>query len=255
MNYGLAYAIGFHPWEDSDTEPGFVKKFEEVFDREEARRSAPYGKALDLGCGSAIWGVRLAKRGWDVTGVDNVDKALRRGQERINNANVKMRLVNGDVTALTKSDVGRNYDLILDTGTFHGLTKDQRLAMGREVSEIAKPEATLFLLVWPARRRPLIRGADRIDVEAAFPGWEITYVEPSGFVLPKPLELILAPGRHRRPCSSRSLGRRPIGRIEEQPYRDPGRALHPLCDAGEGPFQGHRDGRECVDQTCEEASQ
>ena len=151
---------------------------------------------MDLGCGSAIWGIRLAKRGWDVTGVDNVEKALRRGQERVNKANVNMRLIKGDVTALTKSDVGENYNLILDTGTFHGLTKEQRLAMGREVSAIAAPKATLFLLVWPARRRPLIRGADRADVEAAFRGWEITYVEPSGFVLPKPLELILRPNEH-----------------------------------------------------------
>ena len=196
MNYGLAYTVGFHPWEDADTEPGFVAKFEELFDREEAGRSPPYGKALDLGCGSAIWGIRLAKRGWEVTGVDNVRKALRRGQKRINDANAKMTLVYGDVTALTKSDVGANYDLVLDTGTFHGLTKDQRLAMGREVSAIAAPKATLFLLVWPARRRPLIRGAERKDVEEAFPGWQITHIEPSGFVLPKPLELILRPNEH-----------------------------------------------------------
>jgi hypothetical protein len=84
----------------------------------------------------------------------------------------------------------------LDTGTFHGLTKDQRQAMGREVGAIAAPSATLFLLVWPARRRPLIRGADRVDVEEAFPGWQITHYEPSGFVAPKPLEIILRPNEH-----------------------------------------------------------
>jgi SAM-dependent methyltransferase len=196
MNYELAYAMGFHPWEDADTEPGFVAKFEELFDQEEKDRTPPFGKALDLGCGSAIWGIRLAKRGWEVTGIDNVEKALGRGQERIRKAGVKMRLVKGDVTALTKSDVGADYDLILDTGTFHGLAKDQRLAMGREVSAVAAPRATLFLLVWPALFRPLIRGADRADVEAAFPGWKISQVEPSGFVLPKPLELILRPNEH-----------------------------------------------------------
>ncbi|NQV95467.1 MAG: class I SAM-dependent methyltransferase [Sphingomonadales bacterium] len=108
MNYGLAYAVGFHPWEDADTEPGFVAKFEELFGREEKGRTPPFGKALDLGCGSAIWGIRLAKRGWEVTGVDNVQKALDRGQARIGKAGVEIRLVNGDVTALTKSDVDAN---------------------------------------------------------------------------------------------------------------------------------------------------
>jgi len=196
MNYGLAYAVGFHPWEDAEREPGFVNKFSELFDREEAGRTPPHGKALDLGCGSGIWGIQLAKRGWHVTGVDNVSKALHRAEQRISKAGVEMRLVNGDVTALRNSDVGRDYQLILDTGTFHGLTNAQRKAMGSEVSAIAAPSATLFLLVWPARRRPLIRGADRADVEAAFPDWTITHVEPSGFVLPKVLEMVLRPNEH-----------------------------------------------------------
>jgi hypothetical protein len=51
----------------------------------------------------------------------------------------------------------------------------------------------MLLLVWPRRIRPLIRGADRSEVEAAFPAWEITDVEPSYFNLPKLLEVILRP--------------------------------------------------------------
>src|SRR5258705_7964345 len=129
MNYGLAYAVGFHPWEDAEREPGFVKKFSELFDREEAGRGPPHGKALDLGCGSGIWGIELARRGWRVTGVDNVAKALRRAEERIREAGVEIRLVEGDVTALRISDVGADYQLVLDTGTFHGLTNAQRQAI------------------------------------------------------------------------------------------------------------------------------
>jgi hypothetical protein len=34
----------------------------EMFDREENGREPPYGPALDLGTGSGIWGVQLAKR-------------------------------------------------------------------------------------------------------------------------------------------------------------------------------------------------
>jgi hypothetical protein len=58
------------------------------------------------------------------------------------------------------------FRLILDTGTFHGLTDEQRTAMGREVDAVAAADATVLLLVWPRRRRPLIRGAEREDVEA-----------------------------------------------------------------------------------------
>ena len=146
--------------------------------REEAGREAPYGPALDLGTGSAVWGVQLAKRGWQVTGVDIVEKALRRAGERADKTGVEMRLVRGDVTALQQSGVGSGFRLVLDTGTFHGLADGQRRSMGREVSAIAAPDATVLLDCFaPLRRGPLPRGAGRADVAAAFPGWHVTDIE------------------------------------------------------------------------------
>lgn len=140
--------------------------------REEDGREPPYGTALDLGCGSAAWGVRLAKRGWQVTGVDIVEKALERARERVDEEGVEMRLVHGDVTALRRADVGPGFRLVLDTGTFHGLTDAQREAMGREVSAVCAKDATVLLDCFaPRRRGPLPRGASRADVERAFPGW------------------------------------------------------------------------------------
>ena len=121
MNYGLAYAVGFHPWEDLAEHPPFAGKLLELVAREEAGHEPPYGPALDLGTGSAVWGVQLAQRGWEVTGVDLVEKALARARERIAAAGVDMRLVRGDVTALRAADVGAGFRLVLDTGTFHGL--------------------------------------------------------------------------------------------------------------------------------------
>jgi SAM-dependent methyltransferase len=194
MNWKLAYAIGFHPWEDTD--PPFASKLSELFDREESGRESPYGRALDLGTGSGIWGIQLAKRGWQVTGLDIVDRALRRARDRMQKAGVEMRLVHGDVTALRAAGIGSGFRLVLDTGTFHDLNSAQRAAMGQEVSAVAASDATVLLLVWPKRRRPLIRGADRDEVEAAFPGWRVTDVEPSHFRLPNLLELVLKPDEH-----------------------------------------------------------
>lgn len=178
MNYRLAYAIGFHPWEDLAEHPAFAGKLLELVARDEEGYGPLYGSALDLGTGSAVWGVELAKRGWEVTGVDIVEKALRRARERIEAAGVEMRLVHGGVTALREAGVGSGFRLLLDTGTFHGLTDAQREAMGTEVSAVAAPDATLILDCFaPRRRGPLPRGASRDDVERAFPGWRITDVE------------------------------------------------------------------------------
>jgi ubiquinone/menaquinone biosynthesis C-methylase UbiE len=91
--------------------------FRALFLREEAGQS-PYGLALDLGCGSGIWAVKLAARGWQVTGVDFVPKALRRARERAHEAGVELRLIEGDVTALRATGVGSGYRL-LDFGLFH----------------------------------------------------------------------------------------------------------------------------------------
>ena len=106
MNYRLAYAIGFHPWEELAEHPPFAGKLLELVAREEDRHGPPYGRALDLGAGSAVWGVRLAQRGWDVTCIDIVDKALRRARKRADEAGADVRLLHADVTALHEADLG-----------------------------------------------------------------------------------------------------------------------------------------------------
>ena len=196
MNYRFAYSIGFHPWEDAVTDPPFVEKATDLFAREERERGQPFGRALDIGTGSGIWGVELAKRGWEVVGVDLVEKALTRARDRVKAAGVDMKLIQGDVTDLGKSDVGSDFKLVLDTGTFHDFEEAERIGMARGINEVAADDATVLLLAWPRRLRPLIRGVTRDEIESAFVGWQITDVEPSHFRLPKPLELLLRPDEH-----------------------------------------------------------
>ena len=173
--YRALYGVGFTPWEQIATLPGVTRQTSALFDREEQGRQPPYGPALDLGCGSGIWAVKLAQRGWQVTGVDLVPKALRRARERARQAGVEVRLVGGDVTELANAGVGSGFPFLLDFGLFHDeLGDEQRKAMGREVSAAAAPGAVMLLMAWaPGRRGPLPRGASRGDIEAAFPKWTV----------------------------------------------------------------------------------
>lgn len=100
MNYKLAYRVGFHPWEDAEAHAPFTERLSELLADEERGREPPYGPALDLGTGSGIWVVELAKRRWQVTDVDLVEKALTRAHDRVENPGVTLELVHGDVTAL-----------------------------------------------------------------------------------------------------------------------------------------------------------
>jgi hypothetical protein len=58
------------------------------------------GRALDVGCGSGRDAVYLAKRGWTVTAVDSVDKALATARRRAAEEGVEVQWVKGHVAAL-----------------------------------------------------------------------------------------------------------------------------------------------------------
>jgi SAM-dependent methyltransferase len=176
--YKLLYRVGFTPWERLPTLP-VAEQVSALLDREEAGREPPYGQALDLGCGSGIWAVELASRGWDVTGIDIISKAVRRARERAREAGVEVRFVEGDVTALSAAGVGSGFRLVLDFGTVHGLAPAQCEAVGRELSAVAADDANLLMYAAiPARRGPLPRGMSRAEIEAAFPEWNVLDEEP-----------------------------------------------------------------------------
>jgi SAM-dependent methyltransferase len=187
--YKFAYRVGFTPWEDAEHIPEFVDRVSELVARDENGTGPPFGPALELGCGSGIWGVHLARRGWQVTSIDMVGKALTRAHDRVRTAAVDVRLVQGDVTALRAAGVGSGFRLVLDTGTFHGLTPAQRDAVGREVDAVAADDATVLLLAWnPRRRGPLPRGVSQAEIQAAFPQWSVIEEGKTGFPPPKPLK-------------------------------------------------------------------
>jgi SAM-dependent methyltransferase len=180
--YRILYAVGFTPWEQM-AHPRIADQIAKLFAAEEEGREAPYGRALDLGCGSGIWSVALARRGWQVTGIDFVPKAVRRAEARARDAGADVSFLEGDVTDLEAAGVDPGYRLLLDFGCFHDeLSDEQRGAEGREASRIAAPGATLLLMAWePGRRGPLPRGASEEEIAAAFADWELVDHTPMDF--------------------------------------------------------------------------
>jgi len=183
------YRVGFRPWEqDAAT---LAPQFGALVAQEEATREPPYGRALELGCGTGRWSVDLARRGWQVVGVDVVPKAIQLARQRAREAGVEVTFVHGDATALRDAGVGAGFSFLLDVECFNHLNDAQRLAVGREVNAVAAADATMLLLVWSrARRGPFPPGANRDDLTTAFPGWRIVDVRPYEGELPRPLKNI-----------------------------------------------------------------
>jgi SAM-dependent methyltransferase len=74
MRYTLAYRLGFTPWERYGR--AAAESIGALLDREEAERSRPLGRAIDLGCGRGGHTAELARRGWQAAGIDNIPRAI-----------------------------------------------------------------------------------------------------------------------------------------------------------------------------------
>lgn len=171
--YRIAYWIGLKPWEEMAALP-IATQISSLFDREQNERTSPYGSALDLGCGSGIWTVDLAGRGWKVTGIDTVPKALRAARRRLRDAGLEAELIRGDLTKLRAAGVSSKFSFILDFGAIHGLTEAQRKAAGREICAVTVTGGSMLILAWtPAHRGPLPRGMNGEEILEIFPNWKI----------------------------------------------------------------------------------
>jgi SAM-dependent methyltransferase len=183
--YKAFYGIGLTFWENPRSQGRSGEQIAAMFDREQSGRQPPYGPALDLGSGTGRFSIDLARRGWQVTGVDVVPKAVSIARERAREAGVEARFVEADVANLAAVDVGSDFRLVLDFGTVHGLRDEQRAAVGRALSEIAAADATFLMVVFgPGRRGPAPRGMSREDIEATYPGWRVTDEKAADVNLP-----------------------------------------------------------------------
>jgi len=175
-NYARMYRFGITPWERYGAAAS--ASISALLDREEAERSRPLGRALDLGCGRGQYTPELARRGWQAVGIDYVPAAIQAAAAKSRGV-AGLSYVVGDVTRLPSAQLG-TFDFFLDIGCFQGLDAGQRLAQGEGVSALASPGATLLMLsLGPGRWRWLVDGVSQEEVETAFAGWQLLTAEPA----------------------------------------------------------------------------
>lgn len=97
------------PWH-RDRPDGFIMEVVE-------KRGKP-GRALDLGCGTGVFSVWLAKQGYEVTGLDFIPQAIEMSKDRSAREGVQVNWINTDLLSWT---VRGQFDVIVDSGCLHSL--------------------------------------------------------------------------------------------------------------------------------------
>ncbi len=103
----------------------------------------PVGRALDLGCGTGTNAITLAKRGWQVTGVDFAPRAIRIARRKAKKERLVVDFRVADVTQL--NSLSQTYDLILDMGCFHSLSAKGKIAYAQQLPRLLAPEGTYLM--------------------------------------------------------------------------------------------------------------
>lgn len=164
--YRIMYLVGFSPW-DTGMVPGELRELAE------GQGALPAGRALDIGCGTGTQAVYLAAQGWEVTGIDALDRPLRKARARAASSRVTVNWVRGDVSRLPTAGLEPGFNLCFDRGCFHGLNDSERAAYASGVTELAASGATLLLMSFARNQvRMAPAGADESEIVQTFEGWE-----------------------------------------------------------------------------------
>lgn len=191
--YDLMYRFGA-PWEGADRVELRALVADGRCAAETLRRPGePAAMAIDLGCGAGGVSLELGASGFEVTGVDFSDVALRKARaaaERRGLGPERVRFIWGDLTAGRVDGVQGPYDLLVDYGTLDDLPDDGRDAMARYITGLSRPGSRLFLFAFAGRPEDLPRlsfgGPSRTfpgivpgEVERRFGGeWRIEVIDP-----------------------------------------------------------------------------
>ncbi|MGH3678422.1 MAG: class I SAM-dependent methyltransferase [Mycobacterium sp.] len=204
--FRIFYRVGYTPWEGHP----LATRLRELIEGTADAPALPPGSALDVGCGTGDASIYLAQHGWHVTGVDFVPMVLDKARGKARAAGVSVNFVHGDVTHLSQAKIGSGFQLIVDTGTLHGMSDRDRDLYVHEITVAAAPRARLLIVaIKPGGPLRFLR-ADRAEIERRFtPAWTLLSAADEPLVTATaPHERSIAKLRNRFSAASYVLQRR-----------------------------------------------
>jgi SAM-dependent methyltransferase len=136
------------------------------------------GKVLDVGCGTGEHALFAASLGHDAVGIDFASTAIKLATAKAVHRNLPVRFLLADAFHL--SELGEQFDTVLDCGLFHGFDDKDRVLFVQSLSSVVPPGGRYQMLCF-SERQPGDWGPRRVtkdEIRNSFAlGWRIESIE------------------------------------------------------------------------------
>lgn len=147
-----------------------------------ARAGKLQGQVLDVGCGTGEQTLLAAKHGAEATGVDIAQRAIQRARAKAEERGIRAAFETADVLHLDR--LGRQFDVVIDSGVFHVFGDDERVTYVKSLRSALRPAGICYLMCF-SDREPGDWGPRRVSKEelrrAFAGGWSIESIERAEF--------------------------------------------------------------------------
>jgi len=93
-------------------------------------------KALDIGCGEGLYSIYLASKGFNVTGIDISQNAVKSAKKHAKEKGLKIRFIAMDIKDL--SELEEKFDFVFEWALMHHIMPPQRQKYVEDLSKILK---------------------------------------------------------------------------------------------------------------------
>jgi cyclopropane fatty-acyl-phospholipid synthase-like methyltransferase len=166
---------GSPPWDIGRPQPSFVML---------ADAGKFQGRVLDVGCGTGEHVMLAASHGAEAMGVDVAELAIERARAKALQRGISAMFEVGD--ALHPDRLGRQFDVITDSGVFHVFDDEERPVYVNSLRSALRPGGMYYMMCF-SDRQPGDWGPRRVseaELRAAFvDGWSIRSIESATFAV------------------------------------------------------------------------